>query len=104
MQYRVNDMRIAEVKATNLVIPYERPYRPAWQPGLVLTSRDFTLVAVRTDDGIVGYGGCDGHHRANIMRNVAPYLVDEDLCATERHARVFRNAGGTWFVDQALWD
>jgi L-alanine-DL-glutamate epimerase-like enolase superfamily enzyme len=24
--------------------------------------------------------------------------------STERHARTFRNAGGSWFIDQALWD
>jgi D-galactarolactone cycloisomerase len=97
-------LNIAEVKATNLEIPYQIPYRPAWQPGLVRNSREFTLVAVRTEGGIVGYGGSDGHQAGNIARNVAPYLVGQDLCATERHARVFRNAGGTWFVDQAIWD
>lgn len=97
-------MKIIEVKATNLEIPYQRPYRPAWQPGLVRNSRDFTLVAVRTEDGIVGYGGSDGHQAGNVARNVAPYLVGADLCATERHARVLRNAGGAWFVDQAIWD
>lgn len=97
-------MKIVELKATNLEIPYQRPYRPAWQPGLVRESRDFTLVAIRTEDGIVGYGGSDGHQAGNIARNVAPYLVGEDLCAAEKHARVFRNAGGTWFVDQAVWD
>src|SRR5439155_25582362 len=34
----------------------------------------------------------------------APYLVGKPAWLTEEHARVFRNAGGTWFVDQALWD
>lgn len=32
----------------------ETPYRPAWQPGLVRTSREVTLMQVRTEDGIVG--------------------------------------------------
>jgi L-alanine-DL-glutamate epimerase-like enolase superfamily enzyme len=97
-------MKITEVQATNLEIPYSAPYRPAWQPGLVRTSRDFTLVRVRTANGLIGYAGSDGHHAGNVSRNVAPYLVGEDVWATERHARVFRNAGGTWFIDQALWD
>jgi L-alanine-DL-glutamate epimerase-like enolase superfamily enzyme len=97
-------MKIVEVRATNLEIPYATPYRPAWQPGLVRRSRDFTLVSVRTDEGIVGYGGADGHHAGNVAKNVAPYLTGQEVWATERHARVFRNAGGTWFVDQALWD
>jgi hypothetical protein len=97
-------MKIADVRATNLDIPYRVPYRPAWQPGLVRMSREVTLVVVRTEDGIVGYAAADGHHAGNVARNVAPYLVGQDAWATERHARTFRNAGGTWFIDQALWD
>jgi L-alanine-DL-glutamate epimerase-like enolase superfamily enzyme len=97
-------MKITEVKAYNLEIPYEVEYRPAWQPGLVRRSRDFTLALVRTDDGITGYAGTDGNHARTIERSVAPYLVGEPLWATERFARVLRHAGGMWFLDQALWD
>jgi L-alanine-DL-glutamate epimerase-like enolase superfamily enzyme len=97
-------MKIAEVRATNLDIPYTTPYRPAWQPGLVRASREVTLVRVRTEGGLVGYAAADGHQAGNVARNVAPYLVREPAWATEKHARVFRNAGGTWFMDQALWD
>jgi D-galactarolactone cycloisomerase len=97
-------MNIVEVAATNLVIPYTTPYRPSWQPGLVRKDRDFTIVAIRTEDGITGYAGSDGHHAGNIARNVVPYLVGKPVWATEEHARTFRNAGGTWFLDQALWD
>ena len=97
-------MKIVEVAATNLVIPYTTPYRPSWQPGLVRKDRDFTIVAIRTEDGITGYAGSDGHHAGNIARNVVPYLVGKPVWATEEHARTFRNAGGTWFLDQALWD
>jgi len=97
-------VKIREIKAYNLEIPYDVAYRPAWQPGLVRKSRDFTLAIVRTDEGISGYGGTDGNHARNIERNVAPYLVGEPVWATERFARVLRNAGGMWFLDQALWD
>jgi L-alanine-DL-glutamate epimerase-like enolase superfamily enzyme len=100
-------VKITEVAAWNLDIPYDVPYRPAWQPGLVRTSRDATLVAVRTDQGLTGYGATDGHLAGTIKSAVAPYLVGQDAFATERHARVLRNASagrGMWFVDQALWD
>ena len=102
--FRDPNMKIKIVEARNLDIPYSVPYRPAWQPGLVRTSREVTLVTVRTEDGIVGYAAADGHHAGNVTRNVVPYLVGQDAWATERHARTFRNAGGTWFIDQALWD
>jgi D-galactarolactone cycloisomerase len=97
-------MNITEVDATNLEIPYEVAYRPAWQPGLVRRSREFTIVKVQTDEGLVGYGGTDGHFAATIKRDVAPYLIGHDIYATEQHARVFRHAKGMWFIDQALWD
>lgn len=97
-------LKIAEVRAYNLEVPYEVEYRPPWQPGLVRTSRDCTLAIIRTDEGISGYAGTDGHYAHNVERNVAPYLIGEPLWAAERFARVFRDAGGMWFLDQAVWD
>lgn len=97
-------MKIKAIEAYNLEIPYDVEYRPAWQPGLVRKSRDVTLAIIRTDDGLSGYAATDGSHARTIERSVAPYLVGEPAWATERFARVFRNAGGMWFLDQALWD
>jgi L-alanine-DL-glutamate epimerase-like enolase superfamily enzyme len=97
-------MIIRDVVAVNLTIPYGVPYRPAWQPGLVRDNRAFTIVKIVTDDGIVGYGGSDGHQAGIIESSVKPYMVGKPAWATELHARTFRNAGGTWFVDLALWD
>jgi D-galactarolactone cycloisomerase len=98
------DTRIRDVTAVNLEIPFEVGFRPAWRPGLVSHSRRFTLVSVTIDGGVKGWAGTDGHHAAVIDRDVRPYLVDQDVAATERHARVLRNAGGMWFIDVALWD
>src|SRR5438105_6507876 len=101
---RETAVRIREIKAWNLEIPYAVEYRPAWQPGLVRQSRDFTFVRVSTDDGIMGYAGSDGHHAGSIADRVSPYLIGQEVFATERHARVLRNAGGLWFIDLAFWD
>jgi D-galactarolactone cycloisomerase len=97
-------MTIHAVRATNLELPYDVDYRPPWRPGLVTSSRRFTLASVRTEDGVIGWAGTDGHHSAEIERDVAPYLVGEDVSATERHARVLRDAGGLWFLETAFWD
>ena len=43
-------MQITDVQAFNLEIPYKHEYRPAWQPGLVRHSRDFTLLKIITED------------------------------------------------------
>lgn len=97
-------MQITDVQAFNLEIPYKHEYRPAWQPGLVRHSRDFTLVKIITEDGLTGWGGTDGHHAGNILKNVKPYLVGRDAFATESHQRTIHHAYGMWLVDQALWD
>jgi D-galactarolactone cycloisomerase len=98
------DELIEAVEATDLELPYTAPFRPAWRPGLVSTSRRFTFVVLRTRQGLSGYAGTDGHHAALVQRDVAPYLVGTPVSATEQHAAVFRNAGGMWFIDLALWD
>ena len=98
-------MKIVDVIANNLTIPYPGEFRPAWQPGLVVTSHDFTLIRILTEEGIIGVGGTSGHLAGVIDRQIKPYLVGEDPFATERLARIYRNAGsGIWCIDMALWD
>jgi L-alanine-DL-glutamate epimerase-like enolase superfamily enzyme len=98
-------MKIVDVIATNLKIPYPGEVRPAWQPGLVITSHDFTLVRILTDEGKMGIGGTSGHVADVISTQVKPYLVGKDVFSTERLARIYRNAGsGIWCIDMALWD
>ncbi len=98
-------MKIVDVMANNLTIPYPGEVRPAWQPGLVVSSHHFTLVRILTDEGPVGIGGTSGHSAGLIASQVKPYLIGEDPFATERLARVYRSAGsGIWCIDMALWD
>lgn len=98
-------MKIIDVKADNLTIPYPGEVRPAWQPGLVATSHNFTLIRILTDEGITGFGGTSGHAAGTVLAQVKPYLIGEDPFATERLARVYRHAGsGIWCIDMALWD
>ncbi len=97
-------MRIIDVVANNLTIPYPGQVRPAWQPGLVVTSHNFTLVRIVTDEGITGVGGTSGHVAGAVSTQIKPYLIGEDPFATESLARIYRNAGGIWCIDMALWD
>jgi D-galactarolactone cycloisomerase len=98
-------MKIVDVLANNLTIPYPGEVRPAWQPGLVTRSHNFTLVRLVTDEGITGLGGTSGHLAGTVLSQVRPYLLGEDPFATERLARVYRSAGsGIWCIDMALWD
>jgi L-alanine-DL-glutamate epimerase-like enolase superfamily enzyme len=102
--FKETGMKIAQIKAINLRIPYKVPFRPAHQPGRTLDHRNFTLVIIRTEDGTTGYAGTDGHHASKVARLVEPYLIGVPIHHTEDHARIFRNAEGLWFLDMAIWD
>lgn len=97
-------MKIKEVNAIDVHIPYKVPFRPAHQPGRVLHGRNHTIVIVRTEDGTTGYASADGHHAAAVGRLIAPYLTGVSIWHSETHARIFRSADRLWFVDMAIWD
>lgn len=97
-------MRITEIKATCLEMPYPVEFRAAWKPDQAVRSRSVTLVRVDTDAGITGWGA-SGRNEAGAVNDVlAPLLVGADPLALERHAGAIRAAGGTWLVDLALCD
>ncbi|MGO4586834.1 mandelate racemase/muconate lactonizing enzyme family protein [Arthrobacter sp. 2RAF6] len=98
------ELLIRAVDAYNVQLPYENEFRPSWQPGLVRTSREFTLVKVTTEGGVVGWSGADGHQAGAIEKWVAPYLIGLPVTAAEFHAVSLRHATAKWFVDMAIWD
>ncbi|MGH2353608.1 MAG: mandelate racemase/muconate lactonizing enzyme family protein [Chloroflexota bacterium] len=103
--------RIDTVQAVDVTLPYDPPFRSAWQPHLEQRSRPMTFAKLVAGDGIVGWGATGGHHAAFIRERVAPLLVGQDLFAAERHAarlrQAAREAGGAanpLAVDLAQWD
>ncbi|MBV8742114.1 MAG: mandelate racemase/muconate lactonizing enzyme family protein [Sinobacteraceae bacterium] len=85
-------------------LPLEPPFHASWD-SKPRTHFDATLVSVRTDTGLIGYGSGDlmvgfkGHE---------PLFVGQDALALERHYRVLSNIdfhyGRCWPLDLALWD
>src|ERR1700743_4009733 len=85
-----------------------------------VTSRDYTLVRVRTDDGIEGIGHCyAGHSGGNVVTTavremLAPMLIGADPNATELlwknmyqevllHGRVGSVMRALSILDNAMW-
>lgn len=97
-------MKITDIRSWDLRIPYDKPFQPSWQPGVVRKDREFTLVAITVEDGTVGYGGVDQFRSSEVKRYVEPYLLGASVYDTEHHAETLRNAGFCWFIDMALWD
>src|SRR3982074_138115 len=83
---------------------FAAPVRPAWAPGTTWRRRDATLVKLTTDDGLVGWG-TPGYEATPALEGwIKPRLLGADPFALEQHPRTFRNAGGAWGVEIALWD
>lgn len=98
-------MKIADVEIIRLAgPPFREPLRPAWTPGGVRTSWDATLVRVSTDEGLIGWGTIWPRDASLIESWVRPQLLGKDPFLLEQHARAFRNAGGAWGLEIALWD
>jgi L-alanine-DL-glutamate epimerase-like enolase superfamily enzyme len=97
---RITDFEIIRLNGPEL----PQPVRPAWAPGSTWTRRDAVLVKVTTDDGIVGWGTPGYADSGQLESWVKPQLLGADPFALEQHARIFRNAGGCWGVEIALWD
>ncbi len=97
---KIDDFEVIRLRGREL----REPLRPAWAPGTVWRARDATLVKITTDDGLVGWGAPGYQHSTALEDWVKPQLLHKDPFALEQHARVFRNAGGCYGVEIALWD
>ena len=96
--------RITAIEVTHHRLALQPPFHASWdtKPRVHF---DATIVRVRTDSGLVGFGSGDlmvgfaGHE---------PLFVGEDALALERHYRVLANLefhyGRCWPLDLALWD
>ncbi|MBI1338816.1 mandelate racemase/muconate lactonizing enzyme family protein [bacterium] len=97
-------MIITAIEITHHRLPLDPPFRAAWD-GRDRTAFDATIVRVRTDEGIEGWGsgdlmvGFEGHEHL---------FVGEDPLRIERHFGVLNSIdfhyGRCWPLDLALWD
>ena len=96
--------RIAAVEVSQHRLNFHPPFHPSWdtKPRVHF---DATIVRVRTDTGLVGYGSGD------LMLGFAGHehlFVGQDPLLLERHYRVLSNLefhyGRCWPLDLALWD
>lgn len=97
-------MKIKDVQATLLKVPYPVEFESAWEPGLIQHDRDVTIVRIETEGGLVGWGASGFDQAQTINRLAAPHLIGKDAFAVERLASVTRYAGGAWIVEMALCD
>lgn len=97
-------MKITAIDIEHLRLPLSPPFRAAWDP-VPRAHVDATLVRVRTDEGITGYGSGDS------MDGFAAYahlFTGRDPLAIARHVatleRIAYQAARYWPLEAALWD
>jgi L-alanine-DL-glutamate epimerase-like enolase superfamily enzyme len=110
--------RIVSVEARTVRVPLDRPTAFARRQ---VTGRDYGLVRVRTDDGLVGIGHCYAGHAGGklvaqaVRELLAPVLLGRDSNEVEllwkemyQEALLHGRAGSTMraisILDIALWD
>lgn len=108
-------MKIQDVRAALIEIPYPRPFVPSWAPEGAHRTMAAVVVEVETDSGVVGVSGGDMGHGsgplllATIRDVIRPLLVGHDLFATEHIANRLRYVAQyffprPWVVGVAVWD
>lgn len=97
-------MKITDISLIRAVLPLDPVFEAAWDP-VPRSSVSATVVEVRTDEGIIGYGS------GSSMEGFEAFIdlfVGLDPFTIVRHVRVLEtisfHAGRYWPLEAALWD
>ena len=97
-------MKIESITITHHRLPLEPPFKASWD-GRARTFFDATIVRVRTDTGLEGWGS--GDQMVGFAGHEALF-IGRDPLRIERHHAVLSNIdfhyGRCWPLDLALWD
>ena len=97
-------MKITAIEVKRFRLPLDPPFRAAWDPD-PRRHFDATLVTVRTDAGITGYGSGD---TMDGFRGYADLFIGRDPLRIAQHVRALEtiafHASRYWPLEAALWD
>ena len=103
-------MKITEVDAEIWRIPFDGAIYPSWSPGTIWREVRTTVIRVKTDAGLEGFGASGGLPQV-VKDQIAPRLIGQDPFAIGRLYRMMRNSVGVsgslptvCGVELALWD
>src|SRR5512140_1566539 len=103
-------MRITQIDLWHVGIPLERPFYPAWIPGMPLTENRFTLIRIRTASGLEGWsaGPEIATERQGMGSLLGPYFLGEradDIPSIRQRIREMGYLGiRAGWIEPACWD
>lgn len=97
-------MKITSITLTRMVKPLDPPFNAAWDPD-PRTEFTATLVTVRTDDGLVGYGSGDTMDGFEAFEHLFIGTDPLQILNQVRRIETINFHGGRyWPLEAALWD
>lgn len=97
-------MKIEQIELIRMDLPLDPPFRAAWDPN-PRTRFPATLVVVRTDDGVVGYGSGDTMDGFEAYRDLFIGTDPLQILNQVRRIETINFHGGRyWPLEAALWD
>lgn len=97
-------MKIEQIELIRMDLPLDPPFRAAWDPN-PRTQFPATLVVVRTDDGVVGYGSGDTMDGFEAYRDLFIGTDPLQILNQVRRIETINFHGGRyWPLEAALWD
>ena len=103
-------MRITAIELYHVSIPLKETFWPTWIPGYPQTHNRFTLIKLKTDEGIEGYsaGSAMGKERQGLGDLLGGYLIGADPTDIDRIQGLLKQAGflgwRNFWIEPACWD
>ncbi len=102
--------RIERIELYHVDSPLDEPFWPSWIPGYPQTHVRFTLIRLRTDDGLEGVaaGTAFSRERAGLGDLLGGFLLGvdaEDMDTVRKRLREASYLGWrNWWIEAAFWD
>lgn len=103
-------MNITAIELYHVSVPLKETFWPTWIPGYPQTHNRFTLIKIKTDEGIEGYsaGSAMGKERQGLGDLLGGYLIGADPTDIDRIQSLLKQAGflgwRNFWIEPACWD
>jgi D-galactarolactone cycloisomerase len=103
-------VKITDIELHSVAVPLPATFHPSWIPGFPQTENRFTLIRLRTEDGLEGVSAapCVGREHEGLGSLLGPYLLGERADDIESIRQRIREMGylgfRTGWIEPACWD